>query len=473
MAHTEREHVLIVGAGLAGALLACLLSDRGYRVTIAERRPDPRAKGFIGGRSINLALSVRGITALESAGMAEKVLSDAIAMPGRMLHDELGTLTFQPYSSDPGDHINSVSRGGLNLTLLEAADRHDHVTLQFDHRCLEVDLDGASATFDVKGHRSTISADVLVGADGAYSAVRDAFRVTDRFDYSQEYLDHGYKELHIPPAAECGVDPSAHDGFAMEPNALHIWPRGGSMMIALPNPDRSFTCTLFWPYRGEHSFADLPDGASDGDIRAFFERHYLDSVPLMPTLVEDFRTNPTSSLVTVRCRPWQRNGKAVLIGDASHAIVPFFGQGMNAGFEDCRVLIEMLDERDGDWAGVLPEFAERRKPDADAIADMALDNFVEMRDRVADPEFLYRKRVEQALHAAYPDRAVPKYNLVSFSNVPYAEALERGNRLAAVVRAVSERITLEHSYGMADERWQADVVDAARPMIEELPKADA
>lgn len=474
------RHVLVVGGGLAGPLLACGLAARGHRVTMCERRPDPRQAGYIGGRSINLALSCRGITGLKAVGVDVRVMEHAIRMPGRMLHDEDGALRFQPYSSDPADAINSVSRGGMNMALLDAAEACG-VEMRFDARCVGVDLDGAKASFTGSmGDAFVIEADAIVGADGAFSSVRHAMQFRDRFDYSQSYLEHGYKELHIPPAGECGVDPQRHDGFAMDPAALHIWPRGASMMIALPNTDRSFTCTLFWPFEGEHSFAALPDDSAG--VRAFFERHYPDAPPIMPTLEQDYAQNPTSSLVTVRCAPWHVGGKAVLIGDASHAIVPFFGQGINAGFEDVRVLLEILDDTGGDFDKAFTAFTKARKANADAIADMALANFVEMRDSVAHADFQYRKRIEQALHAAFPERAIPKYNMVSFSNVPYAQALERGNRLDWIVREVARRVPEppretvggsgdEEAGGSAgDEAWRHAVLEAGEAL---LPSAAA
>ncbi|MEQ9616985.1 MAG: NAD(P)/FAD-dependent oxidoreductase [Phycisphaerales bacterium] len=412
----EHTHALVVGAGLGGSLMAIFLADMGYRVTLVERRPDPRAKGFIGGRSINLALSTRGITALKRADLEARVLKDAIPMRGRMMHSTLSELTFQPYSANEGEAINSVSRGGLNLTLLEAASERESVTMRFGMRCEGVDLDGAVAHFtDADGQPHAISADLIIGADGAFSAVRASMQKTDRFSYSQSYLEHGYKELHIPPTS---------DGeFALEPNALHIWPRGGSMMIALPNADKSFTCTLFWPYAGHHSFDEVEEMK---DVKAFFEQHYPDAVPVMPTLVEDYENNPTSSLVTVRCDPWiTPNRKVALLGDAAHAIVPFYGQGMNASFEDARRLAELLESHDHDIAKALTEYNRERIPAANAIADMALDNFIEMRDKVGDPIFLYKKKLEKLLHKRVPGWYTPLYNLVSFSNVPYDEARER------------------------------------------------
>lgn len=449
------EHFIIVGAGLGGSLLACLLARDGHRVDVYERRPDPRVEGFVGGRSINLALSTRGITALERVGLAERVLADAVRMPGRMMHSPTGELTFQPYSARPGDAINSVSRAGLNLTLLEHADSSENVTLRFGQRCLGVDLGATTATFhdERTGATTTVGADAILGADGAFSAVRDALRISDRFDYSQSYLEHGYKELDIPPARDCGVDPGLHDGFAMEPSALHIWPRGGAMMIALPNRDRTFTCTLFWP------FEELGALDTDEKVRAHFGRHYPDAVPLMPTLVGDYRRNPTSSLVTIRCGPWGR-GRVLLIGDAAHAVVPFYGQGMNAAFEDARILAEML-RGGGAIEDVFTEFSRVRKPDADAIADMAIENFLVMRDRVADRAFLFRKRVEQALDRVDHARFTPLYNLVSFSNTPYAEARRAGGRVVELAERLAGTLRAQGAEALDD----AALTERVRAMV--------
>lgn len=415
------RHAIIAGAGLAGSLLAVLLGRRGWTVDVYERRGDPRARGVIGGRSINLALSTRGITALERAGLADQVLAEAIPMRGRMMHDRAGELTFQAYSRGAMRAINSVSRSGLNLLLLRAAGELDNVRLHFEHRLDDVDLDSGEATFvDAGGETVLAQADLLVGADGAFSAVRAKLQRTPGFDYSQSYLAHGYKELTIPPAED--------GSFRLDEHALHIWPRGGSMMIALPNPDKSFTCTLFWPTEGDHSFGSLPEASSDSELKAFFGREYGDAVPMMPTLLEDYRENPTSTLVTIRCSPWHWGNRIVLLGDAAHAIVPFYGQGMNAAFEDVRVLDELLEQYADDPAAVLPRFSERRKPAGDAIADLALNNFIEMRDRVASPLFLARKKLEKLLSGLLPGTFVPLYDLVSFSNVPYHEAWAKARR---------------------------------------------
>jgi len=476
------RHVVIVGAGLAGSLLACYLSDRAWSVDVFERRPDPRAAGYVGGRSINLALSIRGITGLRGAGLDEQVLRrDAIRMPGRMLHHKDGHTHFQPYSANPADAINSVSRGGLNLTLINAAAARANVRLHFDQRCVDADLDAPTATFvgpDGQTRRQT--ADLIVATDGAFSAVRLAFMTkTDRFDYSQSYLKHGYKELSIPPRHP-GTEAHRHeaedldpDAFAMEPHALHIWPRGGAMMIALPNRDGSFTCTLFWPFAGEHSFERL-DPPNPAAIEAFFREHYPDAAPLMPTLARDFAINPTSSLVTVRCSPWRAGGKVCLVGDAAHAIVPFYGQGMNAAFEDCLVLARCLDTHPTDHAAALAEYQDQRKPNADAIADMAVENFTEMRDLAGRDDFQYRKKIEQTIHRVLGptlgERVTPQYNLVSFSTVPYALAQRRGREMDGVLREIAGAGGGGVPQGsIADPNaWESAVIQAARPLMSRL-----
>lgn len=476
-------HILIAGAGLAGALLACYLARDGYRVSLYERRGDPRAHGYAGGRSINLALSARGLAGLEGAGLREHVLkADAIRMPGRMIHPPAGKATiFQPYSHDPNDAINSVSRGGLNLTLINAAAEYPNVSLTFDHFCTEVDLSSArpAALFqNPDGSTARVEADLILGADGAFSGVRGTLQKTDRFEYSQSYLEHGYKELHIPPRAADAPRNSAPSAtsavdsslFALEPNALHIWPRGGAMMIALPNRDGSFTCTLFWPFKGPHSFDNLKTPA---DVEGHFQEHYPDAVPLMPTLVEDYFKNPTSSLVTVRCWPWQHSGRIALVGDAAHAIVPFYGQGMNAAFEDCRVLAELLrahpparTSRGPDFSAALEAYQAARKPNADAIADMALENFVEMRDKTGSPAFLYRKKVEQTVHHFYPDKVTPQYNLVSFSTVPYTQARERGRALDRVLDALISELPRESLDQLGEAAWKDCVRTSAAALLD-------
>jgi kynurenine 3-monooxygenase len=402
--------VSIVGAGLVGCLLTCYLARRGHTVTLYERRPDPREAGAERGRSINLAISERGIDALRRIGLAQTVLSAALPMPGRMMHAQDGTLSFQPYSADGRRAINSISRGELNRTLLSAAAELPGVRFHFSHRLTSLDVDGGRMRFDTPDGPVTRQAPVVIGADGAFSAVRAALQALPGFGFSQEFLDYGYKELGIPPAS---------GEFALDPGALHIWPRGQSMMIALPNPDRSFTCTIFWP---KHAFVDA------AQISGVFADGYPDAHALMPDLVDDYRRNPVGHLVTIRCSPWQvRGSRAVvaLIGDAAHAIVPFYGQGANCGFEDCVELDRCLSERADDFAAALPLYERRRKPNTDTIADLALDNFLEMRDKVASRAFLAQKRIEHALERLLPGRYVSRYELVSFSTVPYAEVQRR------------------------------------------------
>ena len=416
------KRALIVGAGLAGCLLATYLARAGWQVDLRERRGDPREKGQIGGRSINLALSARGFKALRRAGLEEAMLRDAVRMPGRMIHSRAGSVSFQRYSSNPAHAIVSVSRSRLNLTLLLCAASEERVTISFHQRCVSIDARRGEASFvdDRTGAATTASADLVVGADGAFSAVRDAMHRAEGFDYQQSWLSHGYKELSIAPVAS-----GPHAPFALDPQALHIWPRGGSMMIALPNPDGSFTCTLFWPHKGEGSFAAIPDAAR---ARTHFAGEYPDALALMPTFDEEFARNPVGWMLTVRARPWSQGGRVALIGDAAHAIVPFFGQGANASFEDCEALVDALAAHDGDIAAGLAAYEHARKRNADAIAQMALENFVEMRDRTASRLFRMKKRVEHLLHAAVPFWFTPRYEMVSFDTIPYADALAKAQR---------------------------------------------
>jgi len=406
--------ITIVGGGPVGCLLAVLLAKRGHSIHVVERRPDMREATVSAGRSINLALSDRGLRALELAGIADDIREIAIPMSGRMMHDVRGNQTYAPYGVGE-QAINSVSRGELNKSLLTLAERNG-VTISFQQRCVDVNLAAPAVTFEhmESGVLTTVTSDLLIAADGAYSAVRGRMQFLDRFNYAQSYLQHGYKELHIPAAAD--------GGFLIEKHALHIWPRHSYMMIALPNLDGSFTCTLFFAHDGSPSFAELTTRES---VAAFFNEQFPDAVAMMPTIVDDYFTNPESSLMTVKCYPWVSNNVA-LIGDAAHAIVPFYGQGMNCGFEDCRVLIECLDACNDDWTLALARYQELRKPNGDAIADLAIANFFEMRDKVADPVFALRKKIEAYLYATYPDRWIPLYTLVTFSHVPYATAMRMG-----------------------------------------------
>ncbi|MCY7411038.1 MAG: FAD-dependent monooxygenase [Chitinophagales bacterium] len=430
-----KKEVSILGAGLVGSLLAIYLAKRGYKVDVYERRGDMRQEKMIAGRSINLALSDRGWRGLEKAGLKEAIEKIAIPMHSRMVHTVDGQLNLQAYGKE-GQAIYSVSRGELNKTLMNLADEFDQVNFHFNHFANHVDLNNNKISFtssptETKEIANT-NFDLLFGSDGAFSSLRHSMQFLDRYNYTQEYIEHGYKELHIP-AGENGE-------FKMFKNALHIWPRGNFMLIALPNMDGSFTCTLFFPFEGEVSFSKLK---TENEVEAFFKNYFSDAIELMPGYKESFFGNPTSSLMTVKCFPWQYKGKACLIGDAAHAIVPFFGQGMNCGFEDCTVLNELMDAHNEDWEKILPLFEQARKPNADAILQLALNNFIEMRDLVADEHFLSKKKIEKLIAAKYPERYISPYQMVSFSNIPYAEAMEKGRKINDVLEQLTKMKDLE------------------------------
>ncbi len=427
----------IVGAGLVGSLMGIYLAKRGYTVNIFEGRPDRRNANLAGGRSINLALSNRGWLPLKEVGLESIVEKMVIPMRGRMMHDQEGFLKFQPYGRE-GQAINSISRGGLNEVLINEAEKNG-VRFHFEHKCVGANFEESILFFEKDGKRGKYQADLILGTDGAFSVIRRLMQRTDRFNYSQHYIEHGYKELSIPAAL--------NGGFQIEKNALHIWPRGKFMLIALPNQDASFTCTLFFPFEGETSFASLD---TDEKIKAFFESTFPDAVELMPSLMKDYHRNPTSSLVTVKSFPWVKN-RTLIIGDASHAIVPFYGQGMNSGFEDCRVLNQMLDEYEDDWDKLLPAYQKLRKPDADAISDLALQNFIEMRDLVADDNFLLRKQIEAKLSDLYPQQWVPLYSMVTFKEqMRYSEALEMGKKQKAIMDKVMAQNNIHKNWESLD-----------------------
>lgn len=436
-----KKEVTIIGAGLVGSLLAIYLSKRHYRVKVFERRPDMRRENISAGRSINLALSDRGIKALQEVGIMNEIRKICIPMHGRFIHHAGGSTAFQPYGKE-GQFINSVSRGELNKKLMDMAEQHG-AEIFFHHRCETIDWETKEITFQQPDGSFTLHHSALIfAADGAYSAARLQHMLRhDRFDYQQFYIDFGYKELHMPPGE--------NGRFRLEKNALHIWPRGNYMLIALPNTDGSFTCTLFFPFEGEPSFASLN---TKEKVKSFFEKTFTDAVPLMPALEDDFFSNPTSSLVTVKCYPWIRDDSFALIGDAAHAIVPFFGQGMNCGFEDCSVLNGLMEKYGDDWKKILNEFQERRKPDADAIAELALNNFIEMRDKVADPKFLLQKKIEARLHELFPDKWIPVYSQVTFSpHIRYSEALRRGQKQEAIMQEVMQMPGIE-------EKWEDEAL---------------
>src|SRR5438132_11214163 len=418
---------VLIGSGLAGGLLAAYLGRRENEVDLYERRSDPREGNIIGGRSINLALSTRGIHALEQLGIADEVLQHAIPIRGRIIHDKSGNLHFAPYDVDPNKHINSIGRAALNTTVIEAAQRYPNVRVHFNHRCTDVDLDSTTAELvdssveagvspaDPVRQVIEVSADAIIGVDGAFSAVRQSMhkKLAD-FEYDESYLAHGYKELTIPPALD--------GSWRMEKEALHIWPRKSFMMIALPNPDGSFTCTLFWEFEGPRSFASTK---TDDDVRRFFDEEFPDAVPLMPTLLEEFRENPTGSLVTIRSAPWFYKDKVALVGDAAHAVVPFYGQGMNAAFKDCIVLDACLAEFSQDRQRAFAEYFRRRKENTDALADLAIENFIEMRDKTASRVFRAKKKLDHLLEGLLPGRYLPLYAMVSFTRLPYSTAARR------------------------------------------------
>jgi kynurenine 3-monooxygenase len=428
---------VLIGSGLAGGLLAAYLGRRGYDVDLYERRADPREGNIVGGRSINLALSTRGIYALEQLGIADEVLRHAIPMRGRMIHDKSGALHFSPYDRDPNKFISSIGRAALNASVIEAAQRYPNARVHFNHRCTEVDLDSAIANLAPSGAEAAVSAahsdhqisrargDTVIGVDGAFSAVRQSMqKKIAGFEYDESYLAHGYKELTIPPAPDAS--------WRMEKEALHIWPRKSFMMIALPNPDGSFTCTLFWEFEGPRSFATTK---TDDEIRRFFEEEFPDAVPLMPLLLDDFKTNPTGSLVTVRCAPWYYKDKVALVGDACHAVVPFYGQGMNAAFEDCVVLDECLALFPLDRQRAFAEYFARRKTNADALADLAVQNFIEMRDKTASKTFRAKRKLDHLLEGLLPGIYLPLYTMVTFTRIPYSTAARRARLQNRIVYA--------------------------------------
>ena len=444
----QKKDTVIIGAGLVGSLLSIYLSKRGYKVKIYERRADMRKEDMIAGRSINLALSDRGIKALEEVGLMDQIRNICIPMHGRFMHNADGSTAYQPYGKE-GQYINSVSRGELNCKLMDLAEANN-VEINFNQKCESIDWDKNDIQFTnvSSGQRTTINGQLIFGSDGAFSAARLTHQLQhERFQYNQYYIDFGYKELTIPAGD--------NRNFLLEKNALHIWPRGNYMMIALPNIDGSFTCTLFFPFEGDVSFATLD---TKEKVRSFFEKTFTDAARLMPTLEKDFFNNPTGSLVTIKCYPWIREDKFALIGDAAHAMVPFFGQGMNCGFEDCSVLNSLIEKHDENWSNILSEYQQLRKPDGDAICDLALNNFVEMRDKVADPKFLLQKKIEAAFSKKYPDKWIPLYSQVTFSpQIRYSEALVNGQRQEAIMQQVMAISDIENKW--QDEEIETMILD--------------
>jgi kynurenine 3-monooxygenase len=443
---SKPKKITIAGSGLVGALHAIYMKRQGFDVDLYERRPDLRNNRISAGKSINLALSDRGFRGLAGVGIEDDIRSISIPMYRRVMHDTKGNLTFQPYGKD-GQAIYSVSRGGLNCMLMDLAEASG-VKIHFNYNLLSVDLNSARTTFVGEDGMVKIDADFLVGADGAYSEARNELEKTPWFNYSQYYIEYAYKELSIHPN---------NDGtHKLEKNALHIWPRKDFMLIALPNLDGSFTLTLFYPKTGERSFDSLD---TIEKAEAFFRENFSDALDLMPHFREEYANNPAAAMVIVRCFPWSWKDKMMLIGDAAHAIVPFFGQGMNCGFEDCFVFNELLNEHEGEWGDLLRKYEIARKPNGDAIAELALNNFIEMRDRVSDPKFLLQKKIEARFSDKYPAKWMPLYSMVTFSHIPYSEALALGKKQEAIMEKVMKLSDIE-------SKWDSEEVE--KLMLEQL-----
>lgn len=453
------KQINIIGAGLVGSLLSIYLAKRGYKINMFERRPDMRTANISAGKSINLALSDRGWKGLEGVGIADEIKKIAIPMYARAIHHKDGTTVHQPYGKD-NQAIYSVSRAEINMRLMDLAEQQENVKIHFNERCTSIDRANLEAHFENGETNKTSSSksDLIFGSDGAFAASRLNMQLTsDRFEYNQHYISAGYKELIIPPGP--------NGEFLLEKNALHIWPRGSFMMIALPNMDGNFTCTLFFPFEGEKSFATIK---TREQVKKFFEEEFPDAVPLMPTLFDDYMNNPVSSLVTVKCFPWTFDNKIGLIGDAAHAIVPFFGQGMNCGFEDCVVLNGLIEkhlspalslkEGEGeiaDWTKIFPEYEQLRKPDADAIADLAVANFIEMRDKTADPKFLLQKKIEANFSSKHPDKWIQLYSMVTYSpHIRYSTALKEGQKQELIMQKIMSMPDI-------DKKWDSEEVEKA------------
>jgi len=486
-----REKVIIIGAGLAGSLLSTYFAKRGIRTEVYEMRGDMRQEKISAGRSINLALSNRGILPLKEVGMAEFMLKEAVPMHGRLIHPLDGSTKLLPYSGRKGEYINSVSRGGLNIALINEADNYPESAFHFNQRCIDFDCRSGEALIQntETGEDYKVKGDTLIATDGGGSAIRQAMlssRAIERFNYSQDFLDHGYKELSIPPVSTGG----GSNLFRMEKNALHIWARHQFMMIALPNFDGSYTCTLFLAHKGAVSFEAINTGTYSSreseaietdkkiindlsapsfqsgtkSVMAFFEDNFPDAIPLMPDFAEEFFTNPTGNLGTIKCSPWNVGGKSLLLGDSAHAVVPFYGQGMNASFEDCRVLNELVDRHGTDWETIFEEYGKARKENTDAIADMAIENFYEMRDAVTDPIFVRKRELEMKLEQNFPDY-FSKYSLVTFrEEIPYSEAMKRGNAQNEFLIKICEEDKDLEEFDLAEIMEQIKIIRNAQAL---------
>ena len=430
-----KSNVIIVGAGLCGTLLAARLAQRGFQVRVYEKRQDMREEVLDAGRSINLALSSRGLMALDRVGLKEEILEECIPMRGRMIHPIEGDSFLSPYSGRPEDYINSVSRPGLNLRLIKEADTYDNLEFYFEANVTHVDLENATIQYIKNGEKWEDKADIVIGTDGAGSVVRRSMMAqTTRllFNYSQDFLRHGYKELSIHP--------DASGAWKIHKEALHIWPRGHFMIIALPNLDGSFTLTMFHPYGSEIGFDALDN---EDKLEAFFQKYYPTLLPYIPHYKEEYFENPVGTLGTIKCYPWQAYGRSLIMGDASHAIVPFYGQGMNASLEDVRIFDQLIDEHETDWETIFEKFQDLRKENGDAIADLAIDNFYEMRDHVDDIEFMRKRQIEMQLEKVYPEY-YSKYSMVTFKpEMDYAAAMKRGRAQDEVLLNMCRRDDFE------------------------------
>jgi kynurenine 3-monooxygenase len=438
----NNKKVIIVGAGLVGSLWAVYLSKAGYSVTIYERRSDIRKAEISAGKSINLSLSNRGWKALDAVGVGDEIRKIAIPMFGRMMHDMAGNLTFQQYGK-ADEAIYSVSRGKVNATMMDIAEKHGNATIHYNHECKRVDLKNGIVYLKntETGAELEEKADLIFAADGAFSAVRyNSMQKLDRFNYSQNFIADGYRELLLPANSD--------GSYRMDKNALHIWPRGRFMVIALANEDGSFTCTLFMPHTGgEHAFDKLTDKAS---VDNFFKSVFPDFYEMMPNIADAWEDHPLSSLAIVRCYPWT-SGKVALMGDAAHATVPFYGQGMNAGFEDCTVMNDLMLKHNHNWEAIFDEYSRERKPDGDALQDLSLDNYYVMRDYVGDPAFLLRKKIEAKFSTLYPDKWIPLYSQVTFSEIRYSVAYKQGQVQSKIMDEIMEIPNIE-------TRWDDDEV---------------
>lgn len=439
------KSAIIVGAGLVGSLWAIYLAKAGYKVDVYEMRGDIRQADIAAGKSINLALSDRGWRALDQVGVGDDIRKIAIPMNGRIMHAMDGELTYQPYGKE-GQAIYSVSRGGVNARLMEAAEKEGQVKIHYHYKCTGADTSSGIAHFQHTQTKEEISAqaDLIFGTDGAFSAIRyKAMQKLDRFNYEQRYIPDGYREILLPAAPD--------GSYQLDKSALHIWPRGKFMLIALANEDGSFTCTLFMPFEGEkNSFAQLQ---SKSQINRFFKDTFPDFFDLMPNIAEEWGTHPLSSLAIIRCYPWHHKS-TLLLGDAAHATVPFYGQGMNSGFEDCRILGGMMHEYQEDWPHIFRQFEKNRKPDGDAVQDLSLHNYFVMRDFVGDPLFLLQKKIEARFSTNHPEKWMPMYSQVTFSHIPYAQALEVGMRQDRIIKEVMKEIP------DIETHWDSPAVEA-------------